>query len=400
AGDPLTRDDMSKGEREALEAVLDDLFGRAVKAIAEARKLTEDRVRELVDVGLFSAEEAKEAGLVDGVSWPDELERRLRAPEGLAPSGDRAEPRAAQRWGPRPAVAVVRVAGLIVPGKSRGGGLEGTVTGAETVAGLVRRAAADRDVRALVLRLDSPGGDSTASDLIRRSLVELRRKGKPVVVSMGDVAASGGYWVATGGDAIVALPSTITGSIGVLAIKPDLSGLLGKIGARAVRLRRGAKAELFGVTRPWSAEERAAVERQVGAVYRTFLARVAESRKMSPAEVDRVAQGRIWTGQQALERNLVDRLATFEGAVALARERAGIPASEEVELRRFDPPRDLVESLAALGAGASGPLGALLEAWPELGATAALLEMSPFVALPAHWVLPLAGGTGDAGTDP
>jgi protease-4 len=308
AADAFTRGDMSQAEREAIDAVLDDLFGRAVKAIAQSRKLSEERVRELVDVGLFTAGEAKQAGLVDGLSWPDELERRLGASDGLAPPGDRAEPRAAQRWGPRPAVAVVRVAGLIVPGKSRGGALEGTVTGAETVAALVRQAATDRDVRALVLRVDSPGGDSAASDLIWRSLVELRRRGKPVVVSMGDVAASGGYWVATAGDAVVALPSTITGSIGVLALKPDLSGLLGKIGARECGCVAAPRPICFAATRPWSAEERAAVEHQVGAVYRTFLARVAESRKMSPEGGPRrpVASGqgsRRWAqaGRRALD---------------------------------------------------------------------------------------------------
>lgn len=394
APDTLGRSDMSEAEREVREAVLDDVFGREVAAIAAARKLDEPRVRALVDEGLFTAEAAKQAGLVDGLSWPDELERTLRAPGGLRRDWSAPEPRAAQRWGPRPAVAVIPVAGAIVPGRSRGGALEGRMAGADTVADLVRRAADDASVKAIVLRVDSPGGDALASDLIWRSLVAAKRRKKPVVVSMGDVAASGGYWVATAGDAIVAEPSTLTGSIGVFAQKPDLSGLLGKLDARAVTLKRGAKADLESPFRPWTEEEQAAIRKEIGVIYDTFLQRVSAARRLSKEEVDKVAQGRVWTGQQAFERRLVDRLGGLADAVALARERAGIPPDEEVEVRRLQRGGALWEEIdPGLPESPVGALVRILARSPELRAVEAMLEMGTVVALPEGWLGPVTDGT-------
>ncbi len=397
APDTVVRGDISDAEREVKEAVLDDLFDREVKAIAEARKLPEARVRELVDRGLFSAAEAREAGLVDGLAWPDELERRLRVPGGLPREWTEAPPRLAQRWGPRPAVAVIRVSGAIVPGKSRGGPLEGALSGADTVAGLIGQAARDGAVKAIVLRVDSPGGDALASDLIWRALTEAKRKGKPVVVSMGDLAASGGYWISTAGDVLLAEPSTLTGSIGVFALKPDLSALLGKLQAREVTVKRGAHADLESPFRPWTDEERAAIRKEIGAVYATFLARVAAARKMTPEEVDLVAQGRVWTGAQALERRLVDRLGSLQDAIAVARERARIGPGEEVEVRRLEPSRSLLEEIDPMAEPRAGLLSRLLSRVPELRSTAALLEMGPVVALPQGWVAPVADGPGGAG---
>jgi protease-4 len=295
-------------------------------------------------------------------------------------------------------VAVVRVAGAIVAGKGRGGPFQSSLSGADTVSALVRRAAEDREVKAIVLRVDSPGGDALASDLIWRSLATAKRRGKPVVVSMGSLAASGGYWISTAGDAIVAEPSTLTGSIGVFALKPDLSGLLGKIDARAVTLKRGARADLESVLRPWTEEEQQAIRRQVGATYDTFVSRVAESRHLTREEVERVAQGRIWTGQQALERHLVDRIGSLADAVALARERAGIAASEEVEVRRMEPPRSLLADVEeGLAARSGSALERILARSPEVQAVAALLELGPVVALPPEWVEPVwssPSGTG------
>ncbi len=394
APDALVRGDMGAAEREAREALLDDLFGRQVRAIAEARNLPEARVRELVDQGLFDAAAAKQAGLVDGLSWPDELERRYRGPPGAFQAQyEPPEPRLAQRWGPRPAVAVIRVAGTLVPGRSRGGPFEAALSGAESIVEQVRKASEDREVKAVVLRIDSPGGDALASDLVWRSLVAAKRRGKPLVVSMGDLAASGGYWIATAADAILAEPSTLTGSIGVFAVKPDVSGLLAKIDARAVTLKRGARADLESVLRPWSDDEQQAIRRELGAVYETFLARVAEARHLSRDEVDRVAQGRLFTGQQALERRLVDRLGSLSDAVALARERAGIAPSEEVALKILEPPRRLLDELEA-GLFSGSALERLLSRAPEAQAVAALLQMGPVVALPLGWVEPLVAPSG------
>jgi protease-4 len=394
AGEALSRTGPSDADREARGAILDDLFDRQVRAVAAARKLTEARVRELVDEGLFTGDGARQAGLVDALSYPDELEKRM----GFSPSGlawTRPEPRAAQRWGPRPAVAVLRIEGTIVNGRSRGLPLRGGLSGAATVTELVRQAAEDRSVRALVVRIDSPGGDALASDLIWHSLVELRRRGKPVVISMGDVAASGGYWIAAAGDAIVAQPSTLTGSIGVIGIKPDLSGLLGKVDAQLVTLKRGARADLFSIARPWTPDERAAVERHMTAAYGLFLDRVTEGRKLPRPDVEAVAQGRVWTGRQALERKLVDQLGTLHDALALARRKAGLAPDEAVELRHLEPPRGPLEELGlGSGFGESQEPSAVLGRWllesPELQAAMALAQMGPVAALPLEWVEPLA----------
>jgi len=390
AGEALGSGGMSQADREQREALLDDLFDRRVKTLAEARRLSPEKVRELVDQGLFDAEGARRAGLVDEVAFPDELEKRLgfpRRPRSWEPPA----PRAAQRWGARPAVAVVQVSGMIVPGRNRSFLVPGGLSGADTVVDLLRRATEDRAVRAIVVRVDSPGGDALASDLIRRAMVQARQKGKPVVVSMGDVAASGGYWVASGADRIVAEPGTITGSIGVVGLKPDLSGLFGKVGVRQETLRRGAKADFWSLARPFSAEERTALERHLTAAYRLFLDRVADGRQRPVEEIEPLAQGRVWSGSQALSLRLVDQLGSLRDAVALARQRAGIAPGEEVEVRRMEAPRGLLEEL---------DLGVVQEpqAWvaglaarsPELRVAAALAELGTVAALPAEWLGPLA----------
>jgi len=391
APDPLIRRDMSDAQREVTNRILDDVFARQVRTIAAARGLEEARVRELVDVGVFNGEQALAAKLIDAVAWPDELDalasqrtgRRVRT----STSWDDSAPRAAQRWGPRPVVAVVRVEGTIASGKSRNEPLGVGIAGAETVARLVKEAASDPRVRALVLRVDSPGGDGLASDLIWREVMQARRAGKPVVASMGDLAASGGYLVSVGADAIVAEPSTLTGSIGVFALKPDLSGLLGKLGIATVNSKRGRHADLQSLTRRWTGEERELVERQVRAFYDLFIGRVVEGRRLTREAVERVAQGQVWTGAQALERGLVDRLGSFEDAQRLAAERAGLSPADEPELVSFEPERELLSGLVGgLELTAANPLLEAAARLPELQALAALLELGPVVALPPGWV--------------
>jgi protease-4 len=283
-------------------------------------------------------------------------------------------------------VAVVRVEGVIVPGESQSPFGPSLIVGSDTVTKLVNEAAKDRDVVAIVLRVESPGGDGLASDLIWREVMQARRAGKPVVVSMGDVAASGGYLVATAADAIVAEPSTLTGSIGVFALKPDFSGLLGKIGVRTVTLKRGAHADIQSLTRGWTAEERAHLEKELRMFYDGFLERVATGRKMTVQEVDRIARGRIWTGAQAKDRGLIDQLGSFDDAVGKATELAG-RSREEVELRSFEPDRGLLRRIArTLAVADESPFDALLSRVPAIGMAAALAEVGPVVALPPEWV--------------
>jgi protease IV len=287
-------------------------------------------------------------------------------------------------------VEIVRVEGTIVPGESRPGPLGGErFAGAETVAAQVRRAAEDRDVKAIVVRIDSPGGDGLASDLIWREVVRARER-KPVIASMGDAAASGGYLVAVGADAIFAEPSTLTGSIGVFALKPDLSGLLAKLSIHRESYVRGENAQLASTTKPWSDSERRAVERQVEAFYRTFVERVAAARGLPPDELERLAAGRVWTGRQAHDRRLVDRLGSVDDAIAMAMERARLRPGDHVEIRRTATGAAGLSALAH-GAAAAAPAGSLaraLGALPEVRAMAVLAELGPVVALPAEWVIP------------
>lgn len=392
APEPLVRSSSSPEAREATNAVLDDVFSRFVADVAAARRLPPERVRALVDQGLLGADEAKAAGLVDEVIWPDELEaatgrlagRRVRLAGAYRPEPERN----AQRWGRPAVIEIVRVEGAIVPGKSRPGPLGGeAVAGAETLAAQIRRAADDGEVKAIVLRVDSPGGDGLASDLIWREVVRARGR-KPVVASMGDAAASGGYLVAVGADVIVAQPSTLTGSIGVFALKPDLSGLLAKLSVGREAYARGENAQLASLAKPWTPSERRAVERQIDAFYRLFVDRVAEGRKLPRAEVEPLAGGRVWTGRQAFDRRLVDRLGSLEDALALARERARLGA-DDVEIRRTGASGDLGEAMdGALAAARRDPLARAISALPEVRALALLAEAGPVLALPVEWVLP------------
>ena len=385
APEPLVREGSSPEARAVREALLADVYGRFVADVANARGLEPPRVQELVDRGLFSAEEAREARLLDEVLWPDELEAWARGASGRRVAmGDAYVPeprRRAERWGPAAVVEVIRVDGVIAMGKSRRALGRDAICGAETVVRQLRRAAEDRSVRAIVVRVDSPGGDGTASDLIWRAVVQARAR-KPVVASMGDAAASGGYLAAVGADVVLAQPSTLTGSIGVFALKPDLSGLLGKLPANREAAALGETAELTSLGKAWSPAERAAVERQVVVFYRTFVDRVAEGRRLTREEVEPLAGGRVWTGQQALERRLVDRLGSLADAITLARERAGLGAGDVVEVRRAEGRSGLGE----VGRGlVTAPEPALLRAassLPELRALALLAELGPVLALP------------------
>jgi len=392
AGEPLVRREMGEAQREAAEAILDDVYARVVKAVALARSLEEDRVRELVNRGAFTAEEARAVGLVDAVAWPDELDATLSRAAGrtvrLAESWSPPRHRAAQRWGSRPAVALIRLEGAIATGPSRGGPLAIDIAGSDTIVELLGRAAKDPEVKAVILRVESGGGSALASDLIGRRVLQLRREGKPVVASMGDVAASGGYMASVCADAILAEPSTLTGSIGVLLVKPDLSGLLRKIGVNAKTLKRGEHADLNTVTRRWTAEERALVERQVDRAYEEFVARVAGCRHMTREAVERVAGGRVWTGAQAKERGLVDRIGALEDAFRLAKEKAGFPPDAELELRPFEPKRSLLAELTqGLESREPDPIAQAAAHIPDVRAAALLLQTGPLLAVPPAWIL-------------
>ena len=373
APDIFTRSEMSGEQREVQNAILDDLYGPYVRRIAARRHLDAEKVKALLDRGLLSPQETVKEGLVDGLLYPDQLEEEtgkvLGAKAGLERLALDEPDRRNERWGSPPKVVVVRVEGNILRGEG-GSDPFGTVriAGSGPIARKIRQAADDPGVAAIVVRIDSPGGDGNASDLIWRELVRARKeKKKPVVASMGDVAASGGYYVAAGADEIFAEPQTITGSIGVFAGHFNLHELYSGLGLNLTTVKRGESADLFSTARPLTDKERAMFQGWVEGFYSTFLDRVAEGRKLDKAEVDKVARGRVWTGAQALERKLVDRLGGLDDAIASARQRAGVDDAEVID--QVSPQVGLSD-LAMAGTLTSLPL---FSSWARAARAAAIV---------------------------
>ncbi len=338
APDEYTRTDMSPEQREVLDEFLDGIFERYVAAVSEARKIPAEQFKAALASGILAPDAAQKAGLIDGILYPDELQDRLGELTGQRVrltdkvGGD---PRAQQRWGVRPRVAVIPITGTIAEGKSRSnpfGAL--SVAGAETILEALSRANDDPDVVAIVVRVDSPGGSGAASDLIWRAIKKVREN-KPVVASMGDYAASGGYYVAMAGQEIFAEPSTLTGSIGVFAVKPSIGPLLEKLGINRVTLNRGDKADLLSLTNEWSPEEQQAMQQYIDSFYDTFITKVAESREMTKEAVDQVARGRVWSGARAIDIGLVDELGGLREAVTRAKVLAGYEADRDLDVHLY-----------------------------------------------------------------
>ena len=338
APDLFTRRDMSSEQREVVNALLDDVFGRYVRSVTQARHLDEEKFRRLLDRGLQTPQEAQAQGLVDGLVYPDQLEEEVGKLAGghvaLEQVGTQPPSVRSPRWTPPPTVAVVRVEGDIARGEGGADPLGVVeVAGSESIARRIHRLADDPSVRAIVVRIDSPGGDGSASDLIWRELQRARKeKGKPVVASMGDVAASGGYYVAVAADEIYAEPSTVTGSIGVFVGKFDLEELYRDLGVKLVTNKRGKSADLFSTARALTDEERRTLQDWVEAFYGQFVDRVAEGRHLPRERVDELGRGRVWTGHQALERGLVDKVGGLREAIEAAKARAGLAPDEPVLL--------------------------------------------------------------------
>jgi len=356
APDVFTRSGMSGEQREVENALLDDLYGRYVQKISEKRHLETGKLKALLDKGILKPREALEAGLLDGLVYPDQLEEEvgklLGGKVSLEKTGTEPPALRQTQWGPPPRIAVVRVEGNILRGESRRGPFGAVrIAASEPIARRIRRAADDSAVKAIVVRIDSPGGDGTASDLIWRELVRARKeKKKPVIASMGDVAASGGYYVAAGAEEIWAEPSTITGSIGVFIGHFDAQELYGKLGLTLTTMKRGESADIFSTVRDLTDVERGNLQSWVESFYDQFIDRVAEARGLSREQVDAVAQGRVWTGAQAFERRLVDHLGSFEDAVRSAKIRAGFVEDARVDLEdEIDAEVDLQDFAAPAG---------------------------------------------------
>lgn len=355
APNQLTEKTFTPEHREMSESLNREAFEQLVRGLAEARKKSPDEIRALVDEGPFVASRALEAGLVDGLAYEDQLDdlvpemRATDRGERLIEGKDYQQLRPAAvgvRTGAR--VAVVYAVGTIVSGKSGFDGANGATLGSDTMVEQLRRVTRDPSIRAVVLRIDSPGGSSVASDVIWRELTVMKQAHpeRPLVVSMSDLAASGGYYIATPGDVIVAQPGTLTGSIGIFAGKFVIDGTLEKLGVNSETVLSGADADIYSPFAPFSERQRGKLDRFMRDFYDGFLQKVAQARKTTPEAVDRVARGRVWTGAQARERGLVDQLGGLDVAVAVAKERAKIPAGEQVELVTYPARRSFYEVLS------------------------------------------------------
>lgn len=300
--------------------------------VGGGRKIPVDELKARLAKGPFVAREARAAGLVDVLAYEDELgrvaEEVMGRPTRLVEES--AAPKAPPFWGDAPKIALVYLAGDMVDGESQNVPFVGIrLAGSRTIARALRRAREDASIQAVVFRVETGGGSSLASDVILRE-AQLTAKVKPLIVSMGSAAASGGYYASMAGSPIFAARSTVTGSIGIFYGKADVQGLLRSIGANVETLRTSPRADAESLYRPFTDEERAELGRKVKQFYDTFVGRVTEGRKMTAAEVDAVARGRVWTGAQALDRKLVDRLGGLREAIEEARKVSGAPSDVQI----------------------------------------------------------------------
>lgn len=371
APEQFTRAGMSDAQREAMELYLDKIYATIVDGISTSRKIERAEVERLLAQGTLTATEAVAAKLVDSVLYPDQVDPHMDKvygrPVGYAAARN-VDPDARESWGRNPRIAIVHVQSAISGGESKSLPLGiGQTSGATTIVGALEAVRLDPSVKAVVLRVDSPGGDAYASDLIARA-VELLDKQKPVIASFGDVAASGGYYVAAPARLILAEPTTLTGSIGVFSLKISLEGLLAKLGVNHEAIEKGPLSNAGSVYEDMSPEERASMEKSVDATYRQFLAVVAKGRKKEIEEVRKIAEGRIWSGEEAKKIGLVDELGGLLEAIARARAAAGLAADEPVDIISLP---SLKESLPiALASSVGSTLGLVrapdVEPWVRL----------------------------------
>ena len=342
AMEPFVFEEQTAPVRANKNDLLDDVFHRFVATVARARTaggrvIDEARVRTLVDRGLFTPYEAQLVGLIDAVKDDDELEAWLRVSLGRPSIAIRApDPSSTRDAWPSRRVAVVLVDGTIVDGKSHRFPFSEDLTGGDTLVEALEECRRDGSVGAVVLRVNSPGGSAYASDIVARAITKLRRAGKPVIVSMGDIAASGGYYVSAPADAIFAEPSTLSGSIGIFGYKVDVRKLMATLGIGVETNRRGQHADYQSPFRPWTDEEIKIAAEKIRYFYELFINTVAEGRHargLTRARVDEIGRGHVWTGAEAKGLGLVDQMGGVGAAIDLAArlghvplERGGLPA--------------------------------------------------------------------------
>ena len=388
AGEAYTRTSMSEPVRKNLTAMVDDFYDQMVTTIANDRDLKVDDVRDLVDTGLLTVPKAHQQGLIDRIAYPDEFRAQLKQEYQAdqlvyvvnygkkSVDTDFSSPFAMikifqQMLGTRsgsssrgPKIAVVYAVGPIMSGKSDSGPFGGQTMGSDTIVEAINKAAKDDKVKAIVLRINSPGGSALASDMIWRAT---QNTDKPIVASMGDVAASGGYYIAMGADKIMAEPGTITGSIGVVGGKLAMNGLYEKIGMSTDLISRGKNSGVFSATNKFSDSERKVVEAMMHEVYEKFTSKAATGRDMPLEKLQALAGGQVYSGRDAKRNGLVDELGSLKDAIKLAKKLANIDADEKPTLKILPEPRNPFESL----------FGADLDRQREVKLTLGLSEFAP-----------------------
>lgn len=394
AVDQFSHDAMSPEQEEQLAWLLDSWYSDIVEAIYSGRRLAPEKVRATIDGAPWSAGEAQERGLIDGIAYEDELPTRL---------GSTAQPAKLQFYTKahkllfrRPRlyqakqIGVISLCGAIMPGESQSRPVPLPILGKESLGSAtaqqqIRHARQKEEIAAVVVHVDSPGGSALASDLIWRELYLLNQE-KPVVIYMGDVAASGGYYIAAPGRKVVAQRATLTGSIGVIIAKAVTAGAYAKIAANRQSIQRGANADLYDDQQAWVGEQRAKVEAGVFQVYNTFKARVANGRKLVYETLDSIANGRVWTGTQALTHGLVDELGDFQHAVEIACGLADLPTDGAVRLQRITAEKEklLAQPLAAVSAALGLPI---LRQTSHFVATVITDDPNAFRQQDHHWLL-------------
>jgi protease-4 len=402
AADQLTERGFTGPAREATERLAASVAEQISAAIAERRGKTAEDARALLDRGPFLAQEALSEGLVDVLGYRDEVYAAVRKQAGkdatlqyvaryqrahLLTQRARKLPNPRERF-----IAVIYASGPIRQGRSNRSPLGSSAMGSDTVTAALRQARSDDRVRGVVLRVNSPGGSAVASDTIWREVVRVRAKGKPVVVSMSDVAASGGYYIAMAADVIVAQPGTITGSIGVIMGKPVLEQAYERAGITTDSVTVGAGATMFNPAHPFTQDEWDRINTWLDAIYNDFTHKAAEGRRMPVERMHELARGRVWTGADAAANGLVDELGGMAAAAAIARRRAGLPADAPL---RVYPKLTPLDQLRPAGSSESRPAAASVldlgftEAWGPAWRLAAHLGLPPYgpLMLPGKWTI-------------
>ena len=357
AGDTFTQKQMTDAHREFINSLLDDLYGRYIDGIAKARNKSSDNIKALIDNSPYNAAQAKDAGLIDGALYHDEVEKELKKRLGYKDSDElhiakgsdyRQISQESLGLNKGEKIAIVYAAGDITSGKSQFGGDGEETIGSDSLAKTLEEARDDQSIKAIVLRVDSPGGSGLASDIIWRAIESAKEK-KPVVVSMSDVAASGGYYIACGANKIVAEPSTITGSIGVVGGKPVVKGLYDWLGITNEYVMRGKNAGMFRETEKFNDSERKKFEEFLNSTYEDFITKVGKGRNRDKKDIDAIGQGRVWTGQQGKDRGLVDEYGGLDRAIEVAKQLAKIPAGSGIQRIIMPKPPTFFEQLMSSG---------------------------------------------------